>query len=117
MRKIGIAQLTNFDRLIKVCIEKQSRKFYVSFKPYYSANKDYLNEIERGLVFNPRFTQEYFGARGGEILISIEHLLIIFRRNRKKELGNISKIYVMSAPDFLNACKYMPKQYNKEHRN
>ena len=23
---------------------------------------------------------------------------------------------VISAPDFLNACKYAPKQYNKEHK-
>ena len=149
MKNMGIVLLTDFDNLINVCIKKQPRKYYVSYKPYYLADKDYLDIIERKLMFNFRFGQEFFGAKGGEILISIEKLLIIFRRNRKKELESLSKIYimyagiinlqsslwagespflrmvlqwigtadnvVMTAPDFLDVCKYAPKHHNKEH--
>lgn len=120
--------------------------FFLSLKEMHQIpSKNYPTS----LIFNPRFIQDCFGACGGEILISIEHLLIVFRRNRKKELESISKIYimyagiinlqsslwagespflrmvlqwigkadnvVMSAPDFLNACKYAPKQYKKGH--
>lgn len=95
MKKEGLQIPERFDQLIKVCMKKQSSRYYTHIRPHFSSAK--LEQFYGQLVGNWRFFTPYFAAKDMEIVIPIKVLLYMFYKNRQKELEAFSCIHIMYA--------------------
>lgn len=95
MKKKSLQPVGAIDKLVRICMEKQSRRFYTHLKTDISSRN--LDVLLRQLNGNWRYHSPYFGAEGKEIAISIREVLCMFKQQRVKEFQEFSCIHIMYA--------------------